>query len=643
VEEGGSEIAELGAAGIGMASEVLSSMPIGPTPDWFTEPDSANCADVAAKCYPRQCSPFLSTPTFRKHQAAKHMKKTITRRQALQLVAGSAVGAIAASSTPSARADLGGLLLAAGPDAASAKSTSAERNSRDMNLKQVMQRGGQNLLDCCNPARNYLPYFNVPDPGAAASDHAWNHNIGRWLDALLRLEETIGWKVPPEREKAMVENLKKFCENPDCLPFGPRDGWKGVQPDFYLHSLREYILAVNSLVRYRKSAWAAELGHRMLETIRRAAKPDGRWILTEFDTYVNFAAKGRKLADKNQGYDPHATSDRLIEALVWFYQTTGDPLALELADRFARYHLTNSTHPDGTLNVASLEWSSTGHTHSYLGGQRGLFLFGELTGQHEYIDAVLATYRVTVRRIVRESGYACHDLEQVPGKVTNVPECASTGDAAQLAMWLAIRRGYTELLDDAERWLRARIVPGQLTEKQATDAKGTVDKRMLGGWGASREAQGCQMSYPDVTAAVLHTLCDVYRHIAVRSDTGLRVYFHFNYEDTNVHIISQRTDEAKVTVVPKEPINVLIRVPRWTPKESVSVTACGKPIPLVMIGDFAFVPRTSLSERPEIVVLYGLPDRTTVDTINGAEFHYQWRGDDVIGVSPNTNVRPFYP
>ena len=217
-------------------------------------------------------------------------------------------------------------------------------------------------------------------------------------------------------------------------------------------------------------------------------------MLTEFDTYVNFVVKDPKPADKNQGYDPHATSDRLIEALVWFYQTTGDPLALELADRFARYHLKNSTHPDGTLNVASLEGSPTGHTHSYLGGQRGLFLFGELTGQHEYIDAVLATYRVTVRRIVRESGYACHDLEQVPGKVTNIPESASPGDAAQLALWLATRRGYTEFLDDAERWIRARILPSQITEEQAKDAHGVVDKRLLGGWGASRFPQGC----PDV-------------------------------------------------------------------------------------------------------------------------------------------------
>jgi len=570
------------------------------------------------------------------------MPTFLNRRQALELAAGSAVATVLSADRLPAVTDLDNALLAGEPNTVPTENKNPLPGAREVNLKQIMDLAGQNMLNCCNPERNYLPYFVVPDPGAAGGDHAWNHNIGRWLDALLRLEEATGWKIPPERLAIMEENLRKFCENPDSLPFGPRDGWKGIKPDFYLHSLREYILAVNSLVRYRKSPWAAELGHRMLETIRRASKPDGRWILTEFDTYVNFIAKDEKRPDKNQGYDPHATSDRLIEALVWFYRTTGDPLALELADRFARYHLKNSTHPDGTLNVASLEGSLTGHTHSYLGGQRGLFLFGELTGQHEYIDAVLATYRVTVRRIVRESGYACHDLEQIPGKVTNIPECASAGDAAQLAMWLAIRRGYSEFLDDAERWVRARIVPGQLTEKQATDVKGAVDKRMLGGWGCYREPQGCQQSYPDVTAAVLHTLCDIYQHIAVRGDTGLTVYFHFSYEDDHVHITSHRTDDAKVTIVPKERNNVLIRIPRWTPRESVLLTICDKPVPLAMIGDFAYLPRTNLPERPEIVLRYGLPIHATVDTINDVEYRYRWRGDDVIGVAPNAELRPFY-
>ena len=509
-------------------------------------------------------------------------------------------------------------------------------NGTVSDLKRIMEMGGQNMLDCCNPERNYLPYFTIPDPGAVAKDIAWNHNIGRWFDSLLRLEDTIGWKIPAERLEIMENNLRKFCENPDSLPFGPRDGWLGIKPDFYLHSLREYILAVNSLVRYRKSSWAEELGHRMLETIRRASTPEGKWILTEFDTYVNLPVK------KPNEYMPHGTSDRLVEALVLYYQTTGDPLSIDLADCFARYHLKNSCHPDGTLNVDSLQGAPTGHTHSYLGGQRGLLLFGELTGQHEYIDTVLATYKVTVRRIVRESGYANHDLEQIPGKVTSIPECSSPGDAAQLAMWLALRCGHTGFLDDAERWIRARIVPGQITEDQAIDQNGILDRRFLGGWGASHEPQGAMMSYPDVTAAVLHTLCDIYKHIVICRDSDLTVNFHFNYDDKNVSILSKRTNVGTVTIKPKKLTNVRIRIPRWAPPESVHLLVCGQAFQPKIIGDFAYVPRMDMSEHPEIVLTYGLPERTTIDMINGSEYHYQWKGDDITGAFPGSDVRPFY-
>ena len=98
-----------------------------------------------------------------------------------------------------------------------------------INLKRVMELGGKNILNMGNPDRNYLPYFRVMGPGEVSHDLAWNHNIGRWWDTMLRLEATIDFKVPAEREKVMVENLRKFCENPDNLCFGPRDNWLGIE------------------------------------------------------------------------------------------------------------------------------------------------------------------------------------------------------------------------------------------------------------------------------------------------------------------------------------------------------------------------------------------------------------------------------
>ena len=40
---------------------------------------------------------------------------------------------------------------------------------------------------------------------------------------------------------------------------------------------------------------------------------------------------------------------------------------------------------------------------------------------------------------------------------------------------------------------------------------------------------------------------------------------------------------------------------------------------------------------------YALPDRRTREKGLGAEYEIFWRGDDVIGIRPNTNFYPFYP
>ena len=329
--------------------------------------------------------------------------------------------------------------------------------------------------------------------------------------------------------------------------------------------------------------------------------------------------------------------------MFWYYQATNDPLALKLADRFARYHLKNTTNPDGSLNTTSRQPHSKGHTHSYLGGLRGLFLYGQMTKQYEFIDAIKATYEVTVKGFVRESGYASHDLGTVPETVTCIPESASPGDAAQLALWLGLQTGHMEYLDDAERWVRAKIIPSQYPEKYARDSEGKLDLRLLGAWSCYFHPQGGLRSYTDVTAAVLHSLCDIYKHIAIRDEAGLTVYFHFDYEDKNVQITSERNDEAKLTIIPKQKDNVFVRIPSWTPAESVSITVSGKTIPVEMMGRFAFIERVYLPDDPTIMVKYGLPIKNTTEVINNGEYHYTWKGDEIIGACPNTNDRPMYP
>lgn len=509
-----------------------------------------------------------------------------------------------------------------------------------MNLKPSMELAGQNLLNCLWPTHNNLPYWSVTcdhDYRAHVSFSAPWHNLGRWWDAVLLLEHATDFVIPGNLEAAMLGNLHRFFDNPDHLCITPPD-WERIAPGTDLHSLRESLLALNALVRFRHSRWAAEKGHRMLETILKMSRLDGSWDLAQSDHFRRTEYSGIPTATTTHG--------RLIEALVWFYEVTGDALALELADRFARYHLEHSTQPDGQLHLHPSEYTEVRgqpHTHSYLGTLRGLLLFGELTRQHEYVEAVATTYRVTVRQMIKQSGFVSHDLS-----ADNRGETSSPGDAAQLALWLA-RLGHTEYLDDAERIVRTRLIPAQITESPGlhppedgvTDEHLHPDELIVGAIGGMhREPHAGKNSVTDINAACLHTLVDIYGHIAVRTEAGVTVNFHFDTEDENVRVKSLREQEAKVTVVAKKRDNLLIRVPGWTPPESVKFVVNGNAFTPVRLGNYAAIPRDLLPG--EIILRYALPAHTSLEETDGVEYEFAWQGDEVIGIAPNSDFFPFY-
>ena len=524
-----------------------------------------------------------------------------------------------------------------------------------MDLKPSMLLAAKNLEHClCSTAQD-LPYhkFHIDtDYNAAILCYDMNHNLGRLWDAWLRLSDAIGYEIPPDIESAMLRNTRRFFDNPDNLCMCPPEaaGFSLVPPGLDLHSLRENLMTLTALHRYRNLDWAAEQGHRMLQTVQRIARTDCSWDVERLDCFQRLGQPNSVLEHYSSA--SASSSGRAIEALIWFYQQTSDALAFQLAERFAAYHLAHSISPDGSLN----QDLQPDHLHSYLGTLRGLLLSGAVTGQQDYIDAVEATYRVTVPQLVTETGWANHDL----GNDTR-PEVSSTGDVAQLALWLALHDDNCDFLDDAERIARARIIPSQITEE--TDGRelarirsksnrkrplgdaeyANVGERIIGAYGGMHfEPHAGKRSTPDVTAAALHTLIDIFDHVAVRSDAGLVVYFHFDKEDDNVSICSERGEGATVRVRPKIADAVLLRVPRWAPRDSVSLTINGCRVePMSFRGDFVQVPADS-GER-EIVLCYDLPNRRTRETTRGIEFQFDWRGDEITGVCPNSAFFAFYP
>jgi hypothetical protein len=506
-----------------------------------------------------------------------------------------------------------------------------------LTLLESMRLAGQHLLTALNPQENHIPYFIlwIKRDLTANFEFTWpSHNIGRWIDALLRLENATGFPIPHKFEAAMVENLKLFFDNPDNLLLPPaKYAMLSTPPNqLEIHSSREALLALTALVRFRNDRWAAGQAHRMMETLWRVSRDNGDW------DYQGLEAVKRMLPPPRM--DPTQSHGRLIEALVWHYQATGDALALKLANRFARYHLENTTHPDGTLNLAS----HADHTHSYLGTLRGLILFGELTNQREYIERVAPTLKTYIfAKLIKPSGAIAHGMNEEGGA-----EPASAGDVVQIALWLS-RLGYPEFLDDVERLVRSRLVPAQITTRlglkpakaDGADEHTNLDARVVGAFRGMHEPYGSANPATDITCAVLHTLVDVYQHIAVEGPLGLTVNLHFDYEDGNIRIRSERGVKAKLTIAPERRENLALRIPGWTPRDSVKLTVNGQPFTPTIVGKFACVPRDVL---PASVVLeYDLPLRKSVERVAGKDYTLTWKGDGIIGISPNVDFLPMYP
>ncbi len=511
-----------------------------------------------------------------------------------------------------------------------------------MRLKDAMELGGKHLLGWLNPERDYLP----------TGSWAITHDLARWWDAMLRLEAATGYVIPADMEGASLRNLYWLSDNPDGLLWVP-SGLNWQKMKFEFHSFREGILTFAALAHFRGNTWAKKAGHRYIESINKALNADCSWNIEAFE-YARQYAQGEYL---EPGHTPEnetrfqltVSHGRCLEALIWFYQWTGDSLALDLADRLAKFHLNYAIDPSGIIpTYLSAADASPGDRQSHLYTLCGLLLYGVVTGQQDYIDAVVHTYQVGVPELVHECGWVAHDLgvARFSDKTGNpLANTESTGAAARLALWLAVYTNNAAYYDDVERLVRARLLPGQIT---AADRKNNPDiviaAKALGGWGGNDYPHAGKGYNPSGTAEIVHTLSVIYQHIVRHDTNGLWINLHFDYEDANVQVVTMRTATAQISIVPRIHDNVLLRVPAWAPTETLALSIDTKQIDLRMIGSYVYISGEQLTVGSEIVLCYDLPTRRTVETMSaGQEYEFGWKGDEITGVYPNEQPLAFYP
>lgn len=123
--------------------------------------------------------------------------------------------------------------------------------------------------------------------------------------------------------------------------------------------------------------------------------------------------------------------------------------------------------------------------------------------------------------------------------------------------------------------------------------------------------------------------------------TGLTVQFHFDYDDQDVSIRSTRSGSTAVTVTLRYRQHPLIRGPGWGPPDSVAFESAGHLATPLWVGTFAFFGGEQVTGP--ITLTYDLPATPPRKTSTPPTTPSNWRGDEILGISPNTEYLPFYP
>jgi len=490
-------------------------------------------------------------------------------------------------------------------------------------LLTSMDQGAKCCLAWLNPEKDFLP----------TGGYEVGHDTGRWWDAMLRYEAASGVRIPVQAEAAMMANLRRLTDNPAALLASGK-----CNP----HNLRETLLTYAALARYRKSAWADAQGRKLVRTMSGLLEPDGQMDYVRLAQLISQPLTTDKLMmlryPRGHWFNAVGSTGRAIEGLVVFHAATGDTEALKLAGRLAEIHLRNSIDASGQIRAGLLADDCISHTHSYCGTLRGLLLYGLATGDRRFIDAVANTYRKGLwGKAISYSGWTPHD--QGKTRFANkegepIGEHASCGDVAQLALWLALRDGQTDLLDDVERLVRARILPSQISD--------ATRPRNDGAWGVYSHPFG-KASILDVFAAVVHSLADVHENIVTTAPDGaLSVNLHFDIETSAISIHSQRAKEATLEIKLKEASALRIRVPGWSTKSSVRLTADGKDLPLTWDGHYLVVEKGAVPSGQIIHLRHDLPEKQTTEEmpVSHRQFRLSWRGDEVIACDPPVAIYP---
>ncbi len=506
-----------------------------------------------------------------------------------------------------------------------------------VDLRERVRLAQRALVGCLDVSRDYLPYWNcdIADGNLTTFKHApydgeavWDrlHNAGRALHGLTMAEAVTGERVDPAVIAALSGFLLGLFELGDGLPsdaVGPTG--KRVCS---LHNLREALNGLTALLR-RGDDRSVAPARQLVRALRHGLDDEGRLHRDRLPDYVGAYTQ-----------QPHMEG-RTLDALVRYYRASGDEFALEAARLIAAYALRHCFTAEGDLTEAA---GTHGHSINVL--VTGMIDLALETGDSVLLAGARRAFDVGLARFNSSFGWSMEGLHR---KVLR-GEANNTGDLLRGALLLG-RAGWPEYHGRAERILRGHLLPSQLRHVVglANDPNASKDNlrsladRVRGGFGIPtpndlQVESTAPLCIYDITSGAADALCEAWQAALVTGAGEVRVNLLFSVERDGVRVRSELSRTGRVEVADERGRDVCLRLPTWVAAGSVRVTTEGHAIAPQVAGGYLRVAGTGAPRR--LTFEFPLLEVRTVETMVGQPFMIDWRGDQIVAMSPPAVPNP---
>jgi hypothetical protein len=514
-------------------------------------------------------------------------------------------------------------------------------------MHQAITLGIHNISSMFDKDDNNRPFFTSigRSDGTAHFVHVGKlgvtHNIGRGLWALLIAEDLA--KVPIlEDDVNIFEHYAKIAfDNPDNV-----NGYIESDSIWHVdtHSLREGLLALVALIRYRDSEWAKDKAEKMVKTLVK---------ITDAEGHISEELIGKHCTVKFGKTTDIVGCGRSIEALVEYYRTTRNKMALELAGKYTKACLQTGFTQDGKFIIPNVE--NAGHIHSYTSTLSGIVLYAIETKNTEILNRCIKIVENGIPEYFSSWGWGDEVDSTHKANVHLRGEINQTGDVVRTALMLA-ENGYPKYYEMAETYLRNMLLPAQHQAcdlyKNFKENKNPIDdseymtiKRSIGGYGMNSPNDRFQLNAwtlcaLDVTSGAVFALSKCWQNRALVNNRSVHINLLFDYDSDDIQFESHLPLKGQFNFTMKSSKQLWIRIPDWVERGKMKVEVNNTITENHFTTDYNFLVLDGLKGNDKGTISFEIPLKSKKENIEGVDFNTIWIGNQILEIKPRGKYSP---